>query len=108
MKGEVGLGKEAFLMLNLGGLLGAIGAPTMEMGGQTMVGTHGGFSMHGPILMAGQGDPNTNFSYATNRQLIAPTELEGKHGAGGRLPLGAYALASKVFRLVKNPDERGR
>src|SRR5207245_9799824 len=38
--GEVGLGKEAFFMLNLGRLLGALGAPTMEMGGQTMVGKH--------------------------------------------------------------------
>src|SRR5437773_3523917 len=56
-KGEVGLGKEAFFMLNLGRLLGALGAPTMEMGGQTMVGTHGGFSMHGPMVMAGKVDP---------------------------------------------------
>src|SRR6058998_1958231 len=62
-KGEVGLGKEAFFMLNLGRLLGVLGAPTMEMGGQTMVGTHGGFSMHGPMVMAGKVDPNTNFSY---------------------------------------------
>src|SRR5437773_5934042 len=74
-RGQLGLGKEAFFMLNLGRLLGALGAPTMEMGGQTMVGTHGGFSMHGPMLMAGKVDPNTNFSYATNRQLIAPTEV---------------------------------
>src|SRR5207249_2431591 len=56
-KGQVGLGKEAFFMLNFGRLLGALGAPTMEMGGQTMVGQHGGFSMHGPMLMAGKVDP---------------------------------------------------
>src|SRR5206468_6012132 len=68
------------LMLNFGRLLGLLGAPTMEMGGQTMVGKHGVFSMHGPMLMAGKVDPNTNFSYATNRQLIAPTELEVAHG----------------------------
>ena len=105
-KGEVGLGKEAFFMLNLGRLLGAMGAPTMEMGGQTMVGKHGGFTMHGPMLMAGKVDPNTNFSYATNRQLIAPTELEVKHGAVERLPVVPYAFASKFFGLFKNRDQR--
>src|SRR2546422_1258634 len=105
-KGEVGLGKEAFFMLNFGRLLGLLGAPTMEMGGQTMVGKHGGFSMHGPMLMAGKVDPNTNFSYATNRQLIAPTQLEIKHGAVERLPVVPYAFASKFFGLFKNRDER--
>src|SRR5438445_4828454 len=105
-KGQLGLGKEAFFMLNLGRLLGAVGAPTMEMGGQTMVGTHGGFSMHGPMLMAGKVDPNTNCSYATNRQLIAPTELEVEHGAVERLPVVPYAFASKFFGLFKNRDER--
>ena len=105
-KGEAGLGKEAFFMLNLGRLLGALGAPTMEMGGQTMVGKHGGFSMHGPMVMAGKVDPNTNFSYATNRQLIAPTELEVKRGAVERLPIVPYAFASKFFGLFKNRDER--
>src|SRR6266436_5292099 len=105
-RGEFGLGKEAFFMLNLGRLLGALGAPTMDMGGQTMVGQHGGFSMHGPMLMAGKVDPNTNFSYATNRQLIAPTELEVKHGAVERLPVVPYAFTSKFFGLFKNRDER--
>jgi len=105
-RGEFGLGKEAFFMLNLGRLVGAFGAPTMEMGGQTMVGTHGGFSMHGPMLMAGKVDPNTNFSYATNRQLIAPTELEVAHGEVQRLPIVPYAFASKFFGLFKNRDAR--
>src|SRR5947209_2258790 len=105
-RGQFGLGKGAFFMLNLGRLLGALGAPTMEMGGQTMVGTHGGFSMHGPMLMAGKVDPNTNSSYATNRQLIAPTELEVKHGAVERLPVVPYAFTSKFFGLFKNRDER--
>ena len=105
-KGQLGLGKEAFFMLNFGRLLGALGAPTMEMGGQTMVGKHGGFSMHGPMLMAGKVDPNTNFSYATNRQLIAPTELEVKHGAVERFPIVPYAFTSKFFGLFKNRDER--
>ncbi len=105
-RGQFGLGKEAFFMLNLGRLLGLLGAPTMDMGGQTMVGTHGGFSMHGPMLMAGKVDPNTNFSYATNRQLIAPTELEVAHGEVERLPIVPYAFASKFFGLFKNRDER--
>jgi hypothetical protein len=105
-RGEFGLGKEAFFMLNLGRMLGALGAPTMEMGGQTMVGEHGGFTMHGPMLMAGKVDPNTNFSYATNRQLIAPTELEVEHGQVERLPVVPYAFASKFFGLFKNRSER--
>src|SRR5438128_2232947 len=105
-RGQFGLGKEAFFMLNFGRLLGLLGAPTMEMGGQTMVGQHGGFSMHGPMLMAGKVDPNTNFSYATNRQLIAPTELEVAHGAVERLPVVPYVFASKFFGLFKNRDER--
>ncbi len=105
-KGQLGLGKEAFFMLNLGRLLGAVGAPTMEMGGQTMVGKHGGFTMHGPMLMAGKVDPNTNFSYATNRQLIAPTELEVKHGAVERFPIVPYAFTSKFFGLFQNRGER--
>jgi len=56
--------------------------------------------------MAGKVDPNTNFSYATNRQLIAPTELEVKHGAVERFPVVPYAFASKFFGLFKNRDER--
>ena len=104
-KGEVGLGKEAFFMLNFGRLFGLLGAPTMDMGSQTMVGRHGGFSMHGPMLMAGKVDPSTNFSYATNRQLIAPTELEVAHGEVERLPVVPYAFASKFFGLFKNRDE---
>ena len=105
-----GLGKEAFFMANLGGVLGALGAPTMQMGGQTMVGRHGGFFMHGPMLMAGKIDPSTNFSYATNRQLILDTELEFEKEPGHdksevhRLPIVPYAFASKFFGLFKDKD----
>jgi hypothetical protein len=56
--------------------------------------------------MAGKVDPNTNFSYATNRQLIAPTELEVEHGQVERLPVVPYAFASKFFGLFKNRSER--
>src|SRR5437867_11565289 len=93
-------------MLNLGRLAVGIGGPTVVMGGQTMVGTHGGCSMRGPMVMAGKVDPNTSSSYATNRQLIAPTELEVKRGAVERLPVVPYAFASKFFGLFKNRDER--
>jgi len=108
---KLGLGKEAFFMANLGGVLGALGAPTMEMGGQTMVGRHGGFTMHGPMLMAGKIDPNTNFSYATNRQLILDTELEFEKEEGEdkskvhRLPIVPYAFASKFFGVFKDRRE---
>jgi hypothetical protein len=109
--GTFGLGKEAFFMANLGGLLGLLGAPTMEMGGMTMVGSHGGFNMHGPMIMAGKIDPSTNFSYATNRQLILDTELEitkepgESRGTVERLPIVPYAFSSKFFGLFKNRDD---
>jgi hypothetical protein len=109
---RLGLGKEAFFMLNLGRLLGLLGAPTMQMGGQTMVGRHGGFQMHGPMLMAGKVDPNTNFSYPTNRQLIQDTEPEIEKVAGEeraeihQLPVVPYAFASKFFGLFKDRRRR--
>jgi len=108
---KFGLGKEAFFMANLGGVLGALGAPTMEMGGQAMVGRHGGFTMHGPMLMAGKIDPNTNFSYATNRQLILDSELEFEKEEGEgkskvhRFPIVPYAFASKFFGVFKDRRE---
>jgi len=107
---RIGLGKEAFFMLNLGRLLGGLGAPTMEMGGMTMVGRHGGFNLHGPMLMAGKIDPSTNFSYPTNRQLILDTETEiGKEPGHDkaevhRFAVVPYAFTSKFFGLFKNRD----
>lgn len=103
---HVGVGKEAFFMFNMGRLLGFLGAPTMEMGGQTMVGRHGGFNLHGPMLMAGKVDPSTNFSYPTNRQLILDTEPEVKNGKIERFPVVPYAFTSKFFGLFKNRHER--
>ncbi|MGH8058503.1 MAG: hypothetical protein ACREOH_14905, partial [Candidatus Entotheonellia bacterium] len=105
-KSRVGLGHEAFFMANLGRFLGFLGAPTMEMGGQTMVGRHGGLSLHGPMLMGGKIDPSTNFSYPTNRQFLLDTETEVKHGEVERLPVVPYAFTSKFFGLFKNRDER--
>jgi len=76
------------------------------MGGQTMVGRHGGLSLHGPMLMGGKIDPSTNFSYPTNRQFFLDTETEIKHGEVERLPVVPYAFTSKFFGLFKNRDER--
>src|SRR5262245_49577003 len=105
-RGEVGLGHEAFFMLNLGRVLGWLGAPTMEMGGMTMVGEHGGFNLHGPMLMAGKIDPSTNFSYPTHRQLILETDAEVEGGRIERLPIVPYALASKFFGLFREHRDR--
>ncbi len=101
-KGEIGLGNEAFIMANLGRVLGFLGAPTMEMGGQTMVGRHGGFQIHGPMLMGGKVDPSTNFSYPTNRQLFLDTETEIHDGEVERFPIVPYAFTSKFFGLFKD------
>jgi hypothetical protein len=105
-KGEIGLGNEAFIMANLGRFLGFLGAPTMEMGGQTMVGRHGGFQIHGPMLMGGKVDPSTNFSYPTNRQLFLDTETEIHDGEVERFPVVPYAFTSKFFGLFKDQASR--
>jgi hypothetical protein len=109
-RSKVGLGSEAFFMANLGWLADLVGAPTMQMGGQTMIGRHGGLTIHGPMLMAGKIDPSTNFSYATSRQVMPNTELEvepghARRGEVHRLPVAPYAFASKFAGLFKNRDE---
>lgn len=105
-EGSVGVGKEAFFMWNMGRLFGLVGAPTMEMGGLTMVGRHGGFTMHGPMMMAGKVDPSTNFSYPTNRQIILETETEVERGEVERFPIVPYAFTSKFFGVFKDRAER--
>jgi hypothetical protein len=105
-KGRIGVGKEAFFMANLGRLLGFFGAPTMEMGGLTMVGRHGGFQLHGPLLMGGKVDPSTNFSYPTNRQMFPDTDAEVHDGEIERFPVVPYAFTSKFFGLFKRRGDR--
>jgi len=77
---EFGLGKEAFVMINLPALFGS--------GSHTML-SHS--TVHGPMMMAGKIDPSTNFSYPTNRQIIDGVQ--------------SYAFASKFFGL-KTTDEK--
>jgi len=88
-KTEFGLGKEFFLMFNLG--------PSISKK------TPGGMSgpmMMGPMIMVGKVDPSTNFSYSTNRQFIinSPGRVD-KVGQIQRFTLTPYAFASKFFGL---------
>ena len=71
----------------------------------TMVGEHGGFNLHGPMLMAGKIDPSTNFSYPTHRQLILETDTEVVDGRVERLPIVPYAFTSKFFGLFRGRDD---
>ncbi|MBI3358371.1 MAG: hypothetical protein HY037_02110 [Nitrospirae bacterium] len=73
-----GLGKEAFVMMNI---------PALFSGDSHTMLSHGSsLTVHGPMLMAGKIDPSTNFSYPTNRQII-----EG---------IQSYAFASKFFGVT--------
>lgn len=92
-----GLGKEAFVMINLPALLGS-GSHTMSSHGSSP-------SVHGPMMMAGKIDPSTNFSYPTNRQIIG--EVPGHRNQNStttRFALTPYAFASKFFG-VQTADE---
>ena len=84
-KGETrfGLGKEAFVMINL---------PVLFKSGSHAMSSHSSApAVHGPMMMAGKIDPSTNFSYPTNRQIIAG--------------LPSYAFASKFFGVM-TADEK--
>ncbi len=88
-KTAFGLGKEFFLMFDLGPAL--MGKPSGAMGGPMMM---------GPMIMVGKVDPSTNFSYSTNRQLVInnPGRVDGD-GNIQRFTLAPYAFASKFFGL---------
>ncbi len=84
-----GLGKEFFLMFNLGPSI--LGPPSDHMSGPMVM---------GPMVMVGKVDPSTNFSYSTNRQLIIKTP--GRVDEAGniqRFTLTPYAFAAKFFGL---------
>jgi len=90
---EFGLGKEAFVMIDL---------PTLWGSGGHAMASHGASpAVHGPMLMAGKIDPSTNFSYPTNRQIIE--KVPGSVGPSQtveRFALTPYAFASKFFGVM--------
>ncbi len=100
-----GLGKEAFVMINLPALLGS-GSHTMSSHGSSP-------AVHGPMVMAGKIDPSTNFSYPTNRQIIE--EVPGHRNRQStstpidtpinRFALTPYAFASKFFGVLTADGE---
>lgn len=96
-RSRFGLGKEFFLMVDLGKFLGA------DHGGYHASGR--GPMRMGPMLMAGKIDPSTNFSYPTNRQFIL--NIPGRVGADAvtRFTLAPYAFAVKFFGVRKAGGE---
>lgn len=94
-KSGFGIGKEFFLVLNLGELFSRDPAAHGGMGGtgrgETMV--------MGPMLMVGKIDPSTSFSYPANRQYVlnVPGRVEAE--AIRRFTLAPYAFASKFFGM---------
>ncbi len=88
-KTAFGLGKEFFLMFDLGP--GLFKKPSGAMASPMMM---------GPMIMVGKVDPSTNFSYSTNRQFIInnPGRVD-KDGNIQRFTLTPYAFASKFFGL---------
>jgi len=95
-KSGFGIGKEFFLILNLGELFSRDPAAHGGMRG-TMV--------MGPMMMVGKIDPSTNFSYPANRQYIL--NVPGRVEAGGlrRFSLAPYAFASKFFGMETGQGE---
>lgn len=89
-KSEFGLGKEFFLMFNLGPSGLDLSHNNMD---RPMV--------MGPMIMVGKIDPSTNFSYATNRQFIldSPGRVNKGSGVIQRYTLTPYAFAAKFFGL---------
>ncbi|MFQ5589100.1 MAG: hypothetical protein ACE5F7_09695 [Nitrospiria bacterium] len=89
-KSEFGLGKEFFLMFNLGDSEDALSRKSMM---RPMI--------MGPMIMLGKIDPSTNFSYSTNRQFIfdSPGRVDRETGEIQRFTLTPYAFAAKFFGL---------
>jgi hypothetical protein len=97
-----GIGHEFFVMANLEGLW---------RGDEAHGGNHrvqgGGPMIMGPMLMAGKIDPSTNFSYPTNRQLIA--DQPGRESANRilRFSLSPYAFGAKFFGIGSGAAQDG-
>ncbi len=92
-----GLGKEAFVMMNIPALFGGGSA---SAGGSHTMSSHGStYPVHGPMLMAGKIDPSTNFPYPTNRQIIEAVPVHTDRFSAP-FSLAPYAFASKFFGLM--------
>lgn len=91
-KSRFGLGREFFLMMNLGPPLKSLFLSSEKR--------HDGPHGHGPMIMIGKIDPSTNFSYPTNRQFVlkAPGRVDSS-GVITRFTLAPYAFASKFFGM---------
>ncbi len=91
-KTAFGLGKEFFLMFDLGPAI--LRKPSGNMSSMS------GPMMMGPMIMVGKVDPSTNFSYSTNRQFVinSPGRVD-KNGNIQRFTLAPYAFAAKFFGL---------
>lgn len=89
-KTEFDLGKEFFLMFNLG-------SSGLDMSHKNM----GRPMVMGPMIMVGKIDPSTNFPYSTNRQFIldSPGRVNKDSGQIQRFSITPYAFAAKFFGL---------
>lgn len=100
-----GIGKEFFLMFNLDSYAKALGHPRR---GEKLTGKNHGTDKvisHGPMIMIGKIDPSTNFSYATNRQLILNLPGRVDDGAIKRFTIAPYAFASKFYGIRTGKGE---
>ena len=102
-KSRFDLGREFFLMFNLGPFVKDLTSPMSGVHDSVPHGeVHGmGLMVHGPMIMIGKIDPSTNFSYPTNRQYVLnlPGRVDGNSGEIKRFSLAPYAFASKFFGM---------
>lgn len=93
-----GLGKEFFLMFNLGPPLEDLFLSPEKAKAEMPHGMTGPMVM-GPMIMVGKIDPSTNFSYPTNRQYVLNVPGRVDSGVIQRFTLAPYAFASKFFGM---------
>ena len=107
-KSKFGLGKEFFLMLDLGRVVKGWSSPSVREGaGPEPAGKMRGRGIMGPMIMTGKIDPSTNFSYPTNRQFIlnVPGKVDEASGMMERFSLTPYAFASKFYGVQTGSGE---
>lgn len=94
-----GIGHEFFVIANLEPLWRRSGDPHGDHGRPPGSMIKGPMIM-GPMLMVGKIDPSTNFSYSTNRQLLARLPDKTGEDGPGRFSLAPYAFAAKFFGIT--------